>query len=234
MGLGVELSPSTRSRIIGAKENRVPLTDISKRYNIPYSTVKYTWQQRTKRAERKQVFLHRQRPFLTSQEEDAALYRITRENPTITLRQLSGYTRLKPRLIKRHLAKFGGHFKKYKMTYRPRLTRANKRVRFDWSLKHEHDPIKQWENTWWTDECSVELGSGWRQKWVWRHTGEQWVPDFIGQKPPKGVRVMIWVGLKADGTIVLRFLNGDPDSPGKGVTARVYFNMVSDFLLKYY
>ena len=49
MGLGNELRPSQRAEIIGAKKNRVPLTQISANLGIPYSTVKYTWAKRNTR-----------------------------------------------------------------------------------------------------------------------------------------------------------------------------------------
>ena len=126
------------------------------------------------------------------------------------------------------------NFKRYPRREKTDISDEAKAERHIWSVNHENDPQDQWDNTWWTDECSVERGKGRKREWCWRHSGEAYLPQMQAKVPPKGVSIMIWVGMKRDGILVLRFPQYDPDSEKQGVTAKTYLEMVSDFLLEYY
>ena len=61
----------------------------------------------------------------------------------------------------------------------------------------------------------MEIGKGGGRKWVWRHSGEAWAPEFraIGSKNHDSV--MIWAAMRADGRIVYRIVR---DFYGGGTT----------------
>jgi hypothetical protein len=100
------------------------------------------------------------------------------------------------------------------------ITRKHARKRREWVAEHRRKPQSFWERCWFQDECMVELGSGQRRCWRRRHSGEQWLSDFIKEYPPRGVKVMIFLMISGQGTVDLQFPEIDPDSPsGHGVTA---------------
>ena len=77
------------------------------------------------------------------------------------------------------------------------------------------------------DECSVELGFVQEQPWVWRHSGEGWLPQMQAQMLSKGVKITCWAGVLGDEVTDLFFLEEDPDGPsGHGVTTRTYLAML--------
>ena len=56
----------------------------------------------------------------------------------------------------------------------------------------------QWERIVCPDECSIEIGIGCRREWIWRHSGEKWLPDNIGMYPMKGVKLVVWAAFNAE------------------------------------
>lgn len=229
-----ELTVNERSEIIGAHKNRVPLTDISKNMGIPYGTVKYTWQQREKRAENGQHSLPRSRPRKTTDEQDNRLYRQLRRDPRTIYKDIKDATPLGRRQTLTRMKKIGGGFGHFRAKWRPLITTTNAKIRLNWAQEHLNNTPEQWARTWFTDECSIELGSGQKQPWVWRHSGEQWIHEMIAQKPPKGVRVMIWAALRADGRIKLIFCDDYLTDYSEKITAKVYLQILQEIIPEIY
>jgi len=206
------------------------LKEIAANYSLNYGTVKYTWQHREERPQG--VSKERGRPRKTSPVTEARIYRAARTDPDQTLEQLRrmqapqiGRTTLKARLKDLGI-------KKWPKRLKPFLEARDKAKRLPWALEHEGWTREQWDKVIWSDECSVELGSGRRREWVFRHFGEEWLPQMIGSRPRKGVRVMCWAAFKGDGPIrtVLYFPESDPASKHNGVTARTYLAMLREAL----
>lgn len=229
-----ELTPNERSEIIGARLNRVPLKEISRNMNIPYSTVKYTWSKREEREQVDQRSLRRSAPRKTTDDQDNRLYRQLRRHPTTSYKDIKDITPLGRRQTLRRVKDFGGGFGHYKAKWRPLITAANAQKRLAWAREHENDPPTQWQRTWFTDECSIELGSGQKRPWVWRHSGEQWLPEMIAQRPPRGVTVMIWAALRADGRIKLVFCDDYLVGDNEKITSNVYVSMLEDIIPELY
>lgn len=78
MGLSRRLHPQTRHEIVGAKKNRVPLTQIAVYMSLNYNTVKYTWKQRHARGQSGKDLSHG-RPRKTTDDQDRDLYKRVRE-----------------------------------------------------------------------------------------------------------------------------------------------------------
>ena len=69
------LKPSERQQIIGARLSRVFLIEISNKTNIPYSTVKYTWNQYKKHDFKKHNLLCQNQPHKISENQDKKFYK---------------------------------------------------------------------------------------------------------------------------------------------------------------
>lgn len=201
--------------------------------NIPYPTVRYTWVKRNERGPGDQKSLPRPTPRKTTDIQDNRLYRQLRRHPITTYQDIKEITPLGRRQTLRRMKKFGGGFGHFPARWRPLITAANARKRLAWAREHENDPPTQWQRTWFTDECSIELGSGQKRPWVWRHSGEQWLPEMIAQRPPRGVTVMIWAALRADGRIKLVFCD-DYAEEGSGINATAYLRLLRDVIPEIY
>ncbi len=49
---------------------------------------------------------------------------------------------------------------KHRQRPKPLLTGEHKSKRLNWALEHENWTYEDWAKVVWSDECSVELGSG--------------------------------------------------------------------------
>ncbi|TKA53783.1 hypothetical protein B0A49_12853 [Cryomyces minteri] len=74
---------------------------------------------------------------------------------------------------------------------RPFLTKQTAKVRLDWARVHVSWTEEQWKNIMWSDECSVERGSGKKPVWICRTPAQKWEKDFITEhKTGKEISVM--------------------------------------------
>jgi hypothetical protein len=114
---------------------------------------------------------------------------------------------------------------KWKAQKRPKLTDEVAKKRLVWALHCKSYTEADWAKTIWSDECSVELGSGHRQQWVFRlnFQGEKWKKDFIQPvKKGKGIRVMIWAAIWGENRSDLIRLDCDFESKKHGYSAHSY------------
>lgn len=124
MGLTKHLTPAQRHEIIGAKKNRVPLTQIASNMNLKKSTVQYTWRMRNRRPD--QHDMPHGRPRKTTIREDNELYQRLRENPWLTLRETIDVSALKRTQLKLRMHDFKADFRKHRAPYRPYLSATNR------------------------------------------------------------------------------------------------------------
>jgi hypothetical protein len=114
---------------------------------------------------------------------------------------------------------------------RPILTKEHAKKRYEWCLARKDWGVEEWKRYIWSDECSVELGSGQQREWVFRTPAQKWEKDFIQPyKKGKGVTVMVWGAFSAGQRSELVFMPGDPESKRGGVTSAVYLEVLEDQL----
>jgi hypothetical protein len=82
----------------------------------------------------------------------------------------------------------------------------------DW----EHE---QWGKIVWSDECSIELGSGQARPYVFRLQGNDYLDTDFVERRTHGTRVMIWAAFHGTTKSEAVYLPGDPNSARRGVTA---------------
>jgi hypothetical protein len=125
------------------------------------------------------------------------------------------------RTIYDHIIEMGGKYHKYKAKTGVQLTPEHEAARRLWADINLLHPQTFWEHIWFQDECIVEIGHNGVIVWFWRHSGEQWIPDFIAPGAPKGIKVMISLLISTQGIVNIEFPELNPASPsGHGVTAQ--------------
>lgn len=87
----------------------------------------------------------------------------------------------------------------------------------------------------WSDECSVERGSGKRRLWVFRTPEQKWDKEMIDpQKKGKNIVDMVWAAFHGNGKSELLFMPGDPEARRGGVSAAVYVETLDEALTVMY
>jgi len=62
---------------------------------------------------------------------------------------------------------------------RPVLTSEIAAKRLQFAKDHEHWGPREWKTFLWSDECSVERGSGKQWQWVFRTPAQKWDKEMI-------------------------------------------------------
>lgn len=85
--------------------------------------------------------------------------------------------------------------------------------------------MNQWQKIIWSDECSVERGSGKNRKWVFRFPDEKWQKNMVEPyRKGHGVSVMVWgafYGTEASNLVVMK---RDSGAQSNGYTASSYID----------
>ena len=187
-----ELTPYQRGMIVGAQALGHTPTEIGKTLNFSKSTVQSTIQKHSIRNDG--VSKSRSgRPEVLSERDRRYIIKHARINPRITYAQ----TKLEVGLgcsrttIYRALKLYG--LTNWVAKKRPLLTPEVAKKRLDWCLLRREWTFEQWSRVIWSDECSVEKGSGKQRQWVFRLPKEKWNKEMIQPVPKgKGVSVMVW------------------------------------------
>jgi hypothetical protein len=163
------------------------------------------------------------------------LLRIIRSNPKIIYRDL----RIQLGLLTKSVSKatLYREIKAHGITNwiakkRPFLNPEVVAKRLKWAKEHEHWTAAEWKRFLWSDECSVERGSGVRRQWVFRIPAQKWDKEMIQPyNKGKNKTVMVWACFNGDGRKSdLVFMPGDPDAPRGGVSAAVYVEIIEEQL----
>ena len=160
------LKPCQRSEILGAIDAHEPLKDISNRLNVSYSTVKYTKRKRDERPEDQQDLPRQGRPQKMSNSSANRLYRRAKRDNTQTWDIFLQDQPIRRRRAYQRLLDIDPDFRKRRRRWRPCLKDIDARIRLDHEDEHRGWTEEDWANTWWSDECSVRVGTGEVRKWA--------------------------------------------------------------------
>lgn len=88
----------------------------------------------------------------------------------------------------------------------------------------------------WSDERSVERGSGRERHWAFRQPHQKWLKDMMNPYlEGKDISVMVWAGFSLlEGCSNLCFLKKDPAAPRQGYSARSYVTILEDQIPRIY
>lgn len=172
-----EVSPNTRSRVVGARDHGIKFKAISRLEKLDDSTCRKIY----KNASHQTSCITNKRPGAPSvltPGDHRLIRRALVVNPKITAQQLfvSCAPHSSKKTIYRYLKKSG--IQKWRCKQRPFLTAEHALLRMQWALKYDGKPVEYWRRLRWSDECSIERGKGGAIEWVYRRRGKL-PPPFI-------------------------------------------------------
>ena len=223
------LKPSERQEIIGAAIHRVPLKDVANRLNIPYVTAKRTKQMAEKRDPEQHDLKCSGRPRYSTPAADQRLYRRIKIDTSMLWSEILELSQLSKNTLRRRFKEIDSDWRKHLKKWRPYLKPIEAQKRRLYYRAYRSWKAEDWANVWWTDECSIQIGSGETRKWAWRHSGEQWLPKNIAIKGRNLENVMIWAAMRADGRLKWRFFD-EYYTNGRTATAEAYCKLLKDVL----
>ncbi len=225
-----ELTPAQRNQILGAAASGEKPMHIARRLDIPKTSVYRTIEQGPERTERGQKSNPRSGPRKTTVDDDTLLAEAAMVAPLQPLRELN--TNIMPtvshRTIQRRIKE--QKLAKHRQRPKPLLTGKHRQKQLTWALEHENWTYDDWKKVVWSDECSVELGSGYGRPWVFYRIGAN-LEDTDCVETRKRVRVMIWGAFYGETKGEAVVLKGDPGSTRGGVTAERYLACLKEYFL---
>ena len=106
---------------------------------------------------------------------------------------------------------------------RPHLTEKHVAARLAWCKERADWTGEEWGTVMWSDECSVERGSGKDTEWCFRTPEQKWHPEMIDTyKCGKDIRVMVWAAFWDDGRTGAYIMDRDFESKKHGYSANSY------------
>lgn len=163
-----ELSPFIRGKIIALSEIGTNITDIAGLLNIPRKTIQYRLPSpKTEREDGKSKY-RSGRPPILDKHDIRHIIQLIIEEPFITYQEIKHQQKLTcfPRTI--YTAIYNSGYVHWQARKRPLLTPEHAQLRFEFAKKYAHWKYEDWCKVIFTDECSIELGSGKRGKWIFR------------------------------------------------------------------
>ncbi len=189
---GKDLTPYQRGIIIGSSKIGGSPAAIAKAYQIPDSTVRTTLARAAQRNDTGASRPRSGRPKAVSDRDERHIIRLVKTLPEINYATIREHVDLNcsRSTIYRVLKDFG--ITNWLAKDRPKLTEEHAATRLAWAKKHKDWTLEQWKAIIWSDECSVEQGSGKKRLWVFRTPKQKWLRKMVNEKPKKkGISVMV-------------------------------------------
>ena len=226
-----ELTPYQRGQIIGASAVGCSQREIERTFGHPRWTIRTIIDKENEDPEWDGASAPRAGPRKTTSLQDKAIGQALKDTPNILLRVLN--QTICPEIslssMKRRLREQG--LRKWKKIKRPVLTELRASKKLKWAQQHKDWTVEQWQNVLWSDECSVERGSGRRAEYVFRTSIDKWLPFAIQPTFRSGrVSVMVWAAFNGRIRSELVFCEKDPEARRGGVSGRMYLKLLQDQL----
>lgn len=203
-----ELPAFDKGRIIGAYEVCHSIRAVARTLRMPYSTVHF-WITRYNQEGRSVATKPRAgRPRKTSRYADHILYRLARANGFASARELlrQWQQAVCTRTVLRRLHE--RHLRQYRPLRVPILTKAHKKARLDWAMRHCHWRA-QWKRIVWSDESRFLLRPVDGRRLVWRLPGERLNDKLVVEvSQAGGGSVHVWGAIWTGGRSELVRLRG--------------------------
>ena len=107
--------------------------------------------------------------------------------------------------------------------------------RYAWCWNRRDWTYDEWKLFIFSDECSVERGTGKRRQWMFRTSAEKWNKEMIqSYKKEHDVSVMIWAAIHDEDRSELIRLSRDFEAKKKGYSVNSYIEILNKHLLKIY
>lgn len=234
MPRGPELSPSTRSRICSLRTDaKYSYGKIASLFpHIPRSTIVSTCKLEAIRGKENASCKRTGRPRILSEEERDSIYDYIQQKPSCRYHELLDLVdnKICERTLRDLLKEFG--LRKWRKITRPQLTEIDASNRLAWAETYRNFTPEDWSRVYFSDETSIERGSGAGDEWTFVRPIHQAKEGEILQKPcGKQLRQMFWACFNGDTRRTgLIAMHGDPESARGGVTSTIIRLTYSTYL----
>jgi transposase len=226
-----ELSIATRSAIIARVESGQSKASVAREFEVSERVV-YNTINRYKEHGKLESLPRSGRPPTLSRREKRLLFRTVRKSPRLTWYAVKSEIGrpISRRTLYNNLASI--NIRNWRAKKRPKLMKSHAKLRLKFSRDYRHF---RWWTTHFSDECSLERGSGRDRAWVFRFPWEAYRPDLIDpQNKGKDLSFMIWASFSFKGRSKIQVTVRDEDRERNGFTSWSYVNALEDGLLDVY
>lgn len=220
---GKELSSSTRSRICSLRTTaNWSYNRIQHEFpNVPRSTIVTTCRREALRGQRNITRPRSGRPRNLTDFDRDMIFDAIQGNPSIKYNALLDLVdhKIGRETLRKLLKDFG--LRKWRKIKRPQLTDNDARLRLAWAQRYHDFTPEDWSRVYWSDETSIERGSGENAEWSFLRPKDQARKGEVKPIPlGKQLRQMFWASFSGDPRrTALIPLFGHPDSPRGGVNS---------------
>jgi transposase len=219
-----------KNRFIGSILAGNTITDAGKDFDIPQSTASDIWRKYQQTGSTHSRPRSGRPPKITSR-VTRTIIREAKKNRRANLSEI-GKT-VMPNIsissVRKILANEGLHRRKARKVVF--LTKAQKRKRKAWGIKHKSWGAEDWKRIIWSDECYVYIGDDRGAVYVTRSAEEEYDEDCVVPKfKQSSLRIMIWACIMQDSkgpVVVLDY----PGGRGGGMNAERYQEQVLEGVL---
>ena len=189
---GIELTPYQRGQIIGLNAAGQSIREIQDQLGLSRNAVRGTIERQKSRPDGLSAPRCGHPPKYTDR-ETRSMIRCVRIHPKMTFAERRAHcdTEMSNSHIKNICREIGlSHWRAKK---RPELSEKNARTRYEWCRNRAHWTPKMWERYMFSDECSVERGTGKKQVWVFGQPKDKWKPEMVETYTTgKNLKIMVW------------------------------------------
>lgn len=225
------LTPYQRGKIDAQREAGLSLGAIAALQKLPRSTIQYSLEKAPLR-QNGESLPSSGRPRSYTDRDERSLLRIIRTQPKLTYEEVKRQACIdfSKDTIRRILKEYG--IANWRSARRPFLTQVHADARKLWAEQHISWKAEDWAKIIWSDECSVERGTGKARTWCFRTPGQKWETSMIDTyKKGKGVSIMIWACFSGQvGRSELYILKRDLESKRQGYSTNSYIKLLDEML----
>ena len=223
---GPDLSPYQRGQIIGLISAGLSKRKIVTQLRLSNGAIQYTLRCQKSRPDRISAPHPGHPPKFTSRETRKML-RCVRIYPKMTFAKCRAYcdTKISNSHIKNLCRETGlSHWRAKK---RPELSEEHAKLHYKWCQIQQHWDVDMWQKMMFSDECSVERGTGKKQIWVFGQSKDKWKPAMVETYTTgKNLRIMVWGMFWGAGRSSLYIMDRDFESKKYGYTANSYIEVL--------
>jgi transposase len=244
---GPNISATQRDQIIGMLDGAVSVEEVAHAYGRSDRCIRKI-RQKYRQTGTTQDKPRSGRPPVLSLAQKKIIYKKVRAAPKIEYSELAQEaifvnhegTPSKPpsrSTLYRELRRRG--LTNHKAKKRPKFNRGHAALRLKFSKEYRHF---RWERCTlkFSDECSVQKGSGGDQDWCFRFPWEKWKPEMLdptgtSRKPARMVWACVWLderGRPRRSKLII--MERDPNAKKRGYSAKSYMEALTKGLLPHY
>lgn len=221
---GPELDPFIRTRLCELRHTaKWSYRAIQKAYpTIPLSTIHYTIRKEHERHQNHSKSRSGQPRKLTEDDRDH-IHDLVTSDPHIKQQDLLTEVDHKVKIGSIRRLLYEMDLRKWRQLERPMLSEFHANRRLEWARTYENYTAEDWATVFWSDECSIERGIGFRKSYTFTRPSKQIQQRDIRPIPcGKQIKQMFWAAfsgsVRRTGLVPL---DGDRDSPRGGVNSLV-------------